>query len=368
MGAQSTEISMPSQSKVLTLLRSLISIRSTTLQEQSVVDFLKTYLMQHSWHVHLQPIPDSSPTRHNIYAYRSKSETDNIRTNVKVLLNSHVDTVPPHIELSEDDETLYGRGSCDAKASMAAQICAVEELIEEGKIAEEDVGLLYVVGEETNHIGMIAANSLNINAQYLLVGEPTEMMIAEGHKGMIKADIVVKGQAGHSGYPERGKSAIVALVDILHDLQHTEWPSDPVLGATTLNLGQISGGVAANVIPEHARADISFRISTNAEQVAAQLRTIVEQPRTDGVHVTLSIRGMQNPVRCETVDVDGVEKFVARYFTDIPYLKGTQKPLLFGPGSILVAHSEKEFVKKDDVIRSVRIIKEIVQKLVHRAT
>ncbi|KAJ3185375.1 hypothetical protein HDU85_001425 [Gaertneriomyces sp. JEL0708] len=357
-----------SEPQVISLVRSLVEIPSTTEEEFSCASYLSDYLRSRGWSIHQQYLEqpsDDSPKRFNIYAYRG--DPDQVRNTVKVLLNSHLDTVPPYIPFREDDTNIYGRGSCDAKGSVAAQICAVEELLREGKIKEEDVGLLYVVSEETDHKGMMIANKLDLQCRYLLVGEPTELRVARGHKGIIKANIVVKGKAGHSGYPERGRSAIQALVDILYQLQHANWPEDPVLGATTLNIGTINGGVAANVIPAHAAADISLRVSTSVKVVEAQLREIIEKPRMEGIQVDFQLRTALDPVRCETVDVDGVDKFVAMYFTDIPYLHGGHSPLLFGPGSILVAHSVDEYVSKSDLTRSVEIIKDIVVQLVEKA-
>ncbi|TPX62310.1 hypothetical protein PhCBS80983_g00425 [Powellomyces hirtus] len=353
---------MSQEPPVYALLRTLVSIRSTTLAESAACSALGAHLQSLGWTVHEQRIPSSSPARHNLYAFRGGSP-EHPRRKVKVLLNSHVDTVPPHIELSEDEDNFYGRGTCDAKGSVAAQICAVTELLEEGVVRDEDVGLLYVVGEETDHIGMKVADELALSTSYLLVGEPTEMQLAKGHKGMIKADIVVKGVAGHSGYPERGKSANAHLVEILHELQNTTWPTSDRLGDTTFNIGIIQGGVAANVIPADARADISFRVSTSTAEVQDQLQRIVERKRPGhDCEVELIVRGALDPVPCVTVDV-GVPTFVARYFTDIPYLHGPQKALLFGPGSITVAHATNEFVPKKELVEAVAVIKNIIKKL-----
>ncbi|KAI9096408.1 putative peptidase [Phlyctochytrium arcticum] len=351
--------------KAVSLLKQIASIPSTTLQEQAVTTHLAHHLESRGWTVHLQPIAPSDPPRHNLYAFRSSGSTYEgpYRKNIKILFNSHLDTVPPHIAITEDAEKVYGRGTCDAKASVAAQICAVEEMIDEGTLREEDVGLLYVVGEETDHIGMIQANKLGLTTQYLIVGEPTELQIANGHKGMIKAEISAKGVAGHSGYPERGKSAIAALVDVLYELDHTEWPVDKRLGPTTFNMGTILGGVAANVIPADAHAQISFRLAVHQDNVLTQAKNIIERPRKDGVQVTCNVKAAMNPVYCETVDIPGVDEFTARYFTDIPYLTGSHKSLLFGPGTILVAHSVDEYVKKEDIVQAVGHYKAIVGQL-----
>ncbi|KAJ3279083.1 hypothetical protein HK104_001791 [Borealophlyctis nickersoniae] len=346
------------------LLRKLISLRSTTPHEHPATSFLATHLKSLGLKTHIQPLP-SDPSRTNVYAYLSSATNgDAPPKNVKVLLNSHLDTVPPHIELKEDEAKFYGRGACDAKGSVAVQVQAVKELMAEGKVKEGDVGLLYVVGEEKDHVGMRHANELNLSPSFLLVGEPTEMRLAKGHKGIIKADIQVKGKAGHSGYPERGRNAVAALVDVLARLRSTEWPVDSRLGPTTVNLATLQGGVAANVIPASAMAELSFRVSTCAADVAKQLREIVEgTPVEDGIQVVLNVLDVKEPVRCYTVPVEGVDEFVANYFTDIPYLKGSHKSLLFGPGSILVAHSDDEYVDKADLVRSVKIVKEIILKL-----
>ncbi|KAJ3030607.1 hypothetical protein HDV00_008769 [Rhizophlyctis rosea] len=356
----------------LALLKSLIEIRSTTLQEHDIASWLTSYLRSNGWHVHLQPIPNFSD-RHNVLAWRGGAD-DSLTSlkgrKFKVLMNSHIDTVPPHIEYSETETRVLGRGACDAKGSVASQIIAIHELLKEGKIKEEDVALLYVAGEETDHIGMIQANSLPLSTSYLVVGEPTELRLALGHKGVLKADIKVQGRAGHSGYPHVGRNAIDALVDILAALKNAPWPVSPRLGPTTLNLGQVSGGVAANVIAASATADVSLRISTSAADAVSQFLSIIEETKAklqDGIEVDVNVRAAMDPVVCDTVDVEGVETFVAGYFTDIPYLNGPHKPLLYGPGSILVAHSKDEYVEKSDLAEAVRVYKEIVRRLCERS-
>ncbi|KAI9209582.1 uncharacterized protein BJ171DRAFT_484468 [Polychytrium aggregatum] len=347
--------------QVTALLKHLMQIESTTGNEGPVAVALGQYLQQRGWTVELQPV-DADGKRRNVYAHRGDS-----RSKPVVLLNSHIDTVPPYIPFSEDSDKIYGRGSCDAKGSIASQVVAVSQLIEEGKLADGDVALLYVVGEETDHAGMIKANELGLDARFLIVGEPTESCLANGHKGIIKATVVCKGKAGHSGYPERGASAIEALVKILHDLQSNTWPVDERLGPTTINLGIVSGGVAANVIPEHAEAQISVRVSAQLQQIVERIRHGVQSHQVAGVDASVHFGGVLEPVRCETVELTGVDTFTAAYFTDIPFLKGNHLPLLIGPGSIKVAHSVDEHVEKKDLVQLVDIYKELILKLVARA-
>lgn len=192
------------------------------------------------------------PGRSNILAYKGTSRQ------TRLLFNSHLDTVPPYIGPSEDSDTLYGRGSTDAKSSIAAQLLAAEAMYADGTIGDGDVSFLFVVGEEVDHVGMIASNELGLSPQYLVVGEPTESKLAVGHKGMYKFKLQSKGKAAHSGYPQLGESAIIPLMRLLLELDAAQalFPVDPLLGPTTLNIGTISGGAAANVVPDYAQAEV----------------------------------------------------------------------------------------------------------------
>ncbi|KAF9994775.1 hypothetical protein BGZ65_009582, partial [Modicella reniformis] len=311
-----------------------------------------TYLTNLGYTVELQSI---APGRENVLAYLGQGR------NPRILFNSHIDVVPPYIDYREDDENVYGRGSSDAKGSMAAQVQAVEELRKEGKIKEGDVGFLFVVGEEVDHIGMVKANDLGLTPDYLIVGEPTESRLALGHKGIVRITINIEGKAAHSGYPELGINANEKLIEVLYKLKSLELPKDDYFGQTTMNIGKISGGLAANIIPAFAMAAISFRIATSTQEVLDLIEKVIpiEQQLKD--KITIERITCWEPVRCHPVP--GFETFVANYFTDIPSFSSAKHSLLFGPGSILCAHAPHEFISKKELIAAVGSYKDIVLKL-----
>ncbi|CAM9651476.1 unnamed protein product [Chrysoparadoxa australica] len=230
-----------------------------------MADFLEAWLIERGWVVKRQQVAPQGgelarvgSARDNIYAHRPSMTR---ASGPLVLFNSHIDTVPPYIPAKvEGDEggevIIWGRGACDTKGILAAQLTALQGLIEKGV---EDIGLLYVVSEETDHSGMLASNSLGLDPKYLVVGEPTESRMMRLQKGMLKCRIVCKGVACHSGYPELGQSAVHTLISLLHKVQQISWPKSDELGETTLNIGLMSGGHAMNALAEHAEASLMFR-------------------------------------------------------------------------------------------------------------
>ena len=272
----------------------------------------------------------------------------------RVWFSTHIDTVPPFIPPTEDDEKIYGRGSCDAKGIIAAQITAAELLRKEGI---EDIGLLYTVEEERASTGAKVANEhpLAAKCEYLINGEPTDNDLAIGSKGAFRAKIKTKGKAAHSAYPEQGDSAIEKLLDILEDVRHTKFPNDDFYGETTCNIATLDGGVALNVIPPNAEAGILIRLTTPDEPIRHALESLI---RDRG---ELEVLSYSLPVKM--LAVDGFKQKVVRFTTDIPHLGNWGQPLLLGPGSILVAHTKDEFVLKSDLEKSVRLYCDLVGEL-----
>jgi acetylornithine deacetylase len=325
------------------LTKSLMNIPSVSGEEEAVGSYLRDYLLSLGWTVELQKV---SKNQNNIIACLNETP--------RVWLSTHMDTVPPFIPPTEDDEKIYGRGACDAKGIIAAQITAAEELRREGV---EDIGLLYTVEEERASTGAKAANKHPIAAkcEYLINGEPTDNDLAVGSKGTFRLNIRTTGKAAHSAYPEEGESAIEKLLDILEDIRHTRFPNDEFFGETTVNIGTIEGGVALNVIPAKAEAGIAIRLTTKREPIQEALESVV---RGRG---EIEVLSCSEPVHM--VEVDGFKQKVVRFTTDIPYLTNWGKPLLLGPGSILVAHTKDEFVIKKDLETSVGLYYELVKKL-----
>jgi acetylornithine deacetylase len=326
------------------LLKRMIGIQSISGNEQGIADFLSEYLAHAGFTVEVQAAETGRP---NVYARRGDPV---------VVLSSHTDTVPPYIEYAEDDEYIYGRGSCDAKGPIAAMIKAAEALTESGV---GDVGLLLVVGEEAGSIGARAANTIPNRCRYLINGEPTESKLALGSKGALKVELRARGRAAHSAYPEMGESAIEKLLDILAGLRAASLPTSERLGPGTMNIGGLKGGVAANVIAPEAEAELMFRVVTSTSDLKRLIENIVAG-RAD----------VQYTFQCEPVfteELAGMDTEVVAFTTDIPMLSNWGKPLLFGPGSILDAHTAGEKISKFELAHAVGSYASMVKRLIDKS-
>ena len=317
------------------LTTSLMSIASTSGEEEAVGIWLADYLKSLGWSVELQKVSDN---QNNVIAWLNETP--------RVVFSTHLDTVPPFIPPTEDNEKIYGRGACDAKGIIAAQITAAERLRSEGVT---DIGLLYTVEEEASSTGARAANEhpLAAKCEYLINGEPTDNDLAIGSKGTFRLKIKAKGKAAHSAYPEQGDSAIEKLLDVLDDVRHTKFPDDEFFGETTVNIGTVEGGVALNVIPPAAEAGLAIRLTTPREPIEKALDGLMRG------RAEIEVLSCSEPVKM--LPVDGFNQKVVRFTTDIPYLTKWGQPLLLGPGSILVAHTKDEFVLKKDLERAVEL-------------
>ncbi len=317
------------------LTRKLIDIPSVTGDEKAAGVFLSAYLESLGYKVQRQEV--------------EKNRFDVIATTgapPRVVLSTHMDTVPPHIASSENEEWIFGRGACDAKGIIAAQITAAERLRTGGV---NEVGLLFTVDEELGSEGARVANALPLASQceYLINGEPTDNKLAGATKGSLRLNLKAKGQSAHSAYPEQGDSAIEKLLDVLQDIRECQWPNDALLGETTCNLGVISGGTRANVIPAEASAVLQLRLVSDADAVKSILETAIAG------RVEVEYLSVHGPTHLFTVA--GFEQCVVRFTTDIPYLSRWGKPLLLGPGSILKAHTDGECVSKRELSEAITL-------------
>jgi len=328
---------------LLELTRELIDIPSVTGDELAVGEYLSKYLEELGYQVERQEVAQD---RFNVIATQAEPP--------RIVFSTHMDTVPPFIESREDEEFVYGRGSCDAKGIIAAQIVAAERLRAEDV---NDVGLLFTVDEELSSIGAQAANKHVVasKCQFLINGEPTDNRLATGTKGSVRVIITTDGRAAHSAYPEAGESAIEKLLDILQEIRACAWPEDSFFGTTTCNIGVLGGGTRPNVIADKARAELQIRLGIDIEHVKTVLENAV---RGRG---QLEYASAHNPVRLFTVP--GFEQCVVRFTTDVPYLSNWGQPLLIGPGSILDAHTDHERISKDELHTAVQLYVDLVKKL-----
>jgi acetylornithine deacetylase len=323
------------------LTRALVDIDSTTGREQDVAEWLSAFLLDRGYRVTEQAV---SNDRFNVFAHLEAAPL--------VVFSTHVDCVPPFVPFRQENGILFGRGSCDAKGILAAQIMAVERLRASG---ESRVAMLFVVGEERGSDGARVANEhAPDGVKFLINGEPTDNRLGFATRGVLRVRLRAAGRAAHSSFPELGESAIDKLLDALMVLRGVALPEDPVLGRTHYTVGLIEGGVAPNVVSPHASAEILFRIVGEGAPVRAALGVI--EPLVSVDHV-LDIPA----VRMHTLP--GFETAVFPYTTDVPLLTRWGTPLLLGPGSIHVAHTDDEHVSIDELNHAVELYERIARQL-----
>lgn len=328
----------------IALTRQLIDIPSITGDEAAVGEFLESELSRLGFTCSRQPVDG---TRFNLFASAGGRP--------RVIINSHIDTVPPWFASSEDDEYVYGRGACDTKGVYAAMIAAGERLRSRGIV---DFAFLFVVGEETDSIGAKMANPefAGRGSEFVVVGEPTESTFARASKGAFTCTVRFQGVPGHSAYPERGDSAISKLVAAVSEINAAEWGEHEVLGKATVNVGVVRGGVKPNVIAGEAEAEMIFRLVTDLDDVRSRLERIIAR------HGGTIVKAAGNAPQFMTVP-EGAESRVVSFNTDVPHLRDLGRPLLFGPGSILDAHGVHERISKKDLLAAVSTYEEMVVSL-----
>ena len=327
----------------------LCDIESITYHEGAVGDFLAEFLSARGWAVEKSPVPQPTESagggpRWNVYAGVAGQTPD-------LVFSTHMDTVPPYIPFREDEDFIYGRGVCDAKGIIATQTAAAEILRKAGF----RVGLLFVSGEERDSAGAKAANLAAKGSRFLINGEPTDNRLALASKGALRAVIRAAGRMAHSAYPELGDSAVHKLVEVLARLLALDLPVTEDVGPSTLNIGQISGGYAPNVIADKAEAQVLVRLIGDS----APVRAMLQQAAAGLAEVDFTLEIPFARLRA----VPGLPTMIAKFTTDIPQLSNWGEPLLLGPGSIHVAHTPHEKVAKREILEAVELYVRVAKQL-----
>lgn len=339
------------------LTKQLVDIDSTTYHEGAAGAFLYDFLASEGYAVEKMRVEQpelkltpgaGSGERFNVYAALPGVTPD-------IVLSTHMDTVPPFFGCREDDEFLYGRGACDAKGIVAAQVAAADRLRDAGV----KVGLLFVVGEERDSAGAKVANQFPKGSKFLINGEPTDNRLALATKGALRVELRSNGRMAHSAYPELGESAIDKLVEALHDVLALSLPVEPEIGPSTLNIGLIEGGRAPNVIADKAEAHILIRTVGPSEEVKDLILKTVGNRAKVTFSLDLSYIRMRK--------VGNLPTMVAKFATDIPSLTNWGEPFLLGPGSIHVAHTPDEKISKKELLECVDLYVELATSLVNQA-
>lgn len=330
---------------VVSLTRQLVDIESLTGNESQVGEFLIEHLTALGYQTEQMPVERH---RFNVWATPDEEPAP------ALVFSTHIDTVPPFIPSSEDNENIYGRGSCDAKGIIAAQIFAAEQLRAAGILC----GLLFVVGEERDSLGAAVANQHARGSRFLINGEPTENRIALASRGALRVEVTARGRMAHSAYPELGESAIDKLLDALQSLRAMPLPHNDEIGTSTLNIGIIEGGRATNVIPDFAKAQLLYRLVGPSEDLRKKIVTAVGARAEVDFVLDIPFMNFRN--------VPDVPAMTASFTTDIPKLSAWGEPVLLGPGSILVAHTDREYIPKEQLRSAVDLYARVARHLLGR--
>lgn len=331
------------------LTRQLIDIESTTFEEGAVGVFLAEYLTKRGFFVETMPVSQpegshSTAPRANVYAAAQSRPP-------VVTLSTHMDTVPPYFGSSEDEQFIYGRGACDAKGIIAAQIVAAERLREAGV----PVALLFVVGEERDSAGARVANQQPRGSRFLINGEPTDNRVALASKGALRAVVKASGKMAHSAYPELGDSATHKLVHALDRILAIPLPENPEIGPSTLNIGTMHGGYAPNVIADQAEAQILVRLVGDSASTKAALEHAAGAEAEVSYPLEIPFQRMRT--------LEGLPTMIAAFTTDVPWLSAWGEPVLLGPGSIHVAHTPNERLAKQELLEAIELYVEVARRL-----
>jgi acetylornithine deacetylase len=323
--------------RAVDLLHELVAIPSVTGAEAGVIDFFEERFRGRGWPVESIEV---SPGRRNLFVRRGRP---------RVVLTTHVDTVPPYFEPRREGGILFARGACDAKGCAAAMAVALEDVLAD----TEEAALLLLVGEERGSEGAIAANSRGPEGvQFLVGGEPTQNRFVAGSKGCLRISVEARGKAGHSSALDSGSSAVPPLLDFLDAVRRLDFPEDPAFGATTMNIGVIEAGTAPNVIAERARAEVLLRTGIAVEELLSRIQPLVQPP------LTLAVPYRSDPIRFRVPNGSGGE--IVSFACDLPLLPRWGQPILIGPGSILDAHATEEKVDLSQIEEAVSIYGDLV--------
>ncbi len=335
---------MDALSDAFGLTRALVALDTPTGSEGPATDLLDGALRRAGYRTVRQPV---SPGRDNLLAFREPPA---------LVFSTHVDCVPPYLPLSEDAESIHGRGSCDAKGLAAAMVAATERLAAGG---ERRIGLLFLVGEENGSDGARVAAGLEPRGRFLINGEPTENRLSIGQKGSLRIDLKATGRAAHSAYPDEGESAVAALLDTIERIRQMPLARDPLLGPATLNVGLIEGGVAPNVLAPEASAQILIR----TVEPTGPLKAAIQALAAPGVAVSFPV---ELPSHKAGAPPAGWDTTVVSFASDLPFLASWGEGYQLGPGTIRVAHGSQEHIRKADLLRGVELYVRLATDLLAR--
>lgn len=377
----------------LELFHRVLNVDSTSGKEGLLADLLAAELSGPGRKVEVFEVGDG--TRNVLVSWGSP----------KVVFCTHLDTVPPYIPpvgmesvgVSEEErcsesvkECVKGRGSCDAKGQLFAMYEACKALEAKGY---GGFGLLLLAGEETGSFGAKAFNAMMEGGDragidedaWIVVGEPTDNLMASAAKGTKSFEVTFSGAACHSGYPHHGQSAVMYFNDFVNALRSIVFPADPLLGETSWNIGKLSSDNPQNILSDRLTCRVYFRTTFESDQMVCNIMRNMAgedaklrfgRPKAqDGSDIvgkdvapwqkamSVTAYGGDSP-SCFDV-LPGFDAAPVAFGSDAPQLKCFAHKILCGPGSILVAHRDEEYILLSDIEQAVRNyvrIFEIIEK------
>jgi acetylornithine deacetylase/succinyl-diaminopimelate desuccinylase-like protein len=290
-----------------------------------------------------------------------------------LLLNGHLDTVPVASGWTKgqavwEGDWLYGRGTADMKAGCVAALAAAQELIDRG----EPVSLLFTTDEETSMAGSkaLAANPIVRGAAGVVVLEPTALKVIASEKGILWYRATVRGRSAHGSMPYSGDNAIYRMARVLPFLAAYSHPQD-VLGQVTMNVGQIRGGVAPNVVADACSVDVDCRRPSFISRV--HVETLLRDAfHKAGEDVTLEllqeVPAASVPFDAPHVrllrDLAGTEVVGVTYGTEMAwYAAHNPRCAVFGPGETACIHIPDERVSLVDTVRAAEVLVQYAERL-----
>lgn len=328
------------------LLLDLIKINSESGNEKEIGEFVFALLEKKGFKVEKQMV-DEKTGSFNIFASIGKP---------KVVFSNHLDTVPPQIEIKEEDGKIYGRGACDTKAQLAAALCATFSAQEKGLT---DFGLAYTVQEETDFTGVNKLiKIIPDNIELIVVGEPTELEMVIGHNGFYSFELIAHGKTAHGSMPENGINAIELLIEDIIKVKNIDWEEDKILGKNILNIAQISGGIADNVVPDEARVLFAYRNTISPAKIFEKVKSVVKSE----IKVVYDFNSFLTDSAGELAEKIGVKTKTVKYFTEASILRQKGNPVILGAGSIKEAHSANEFVSITEYNKLIELYLAIIKQ------
>lgn len=357
------------------LLRELIALPSVNnaflpanhprAGEQRVAEFLAHVAVKAGLQVSWQRV---FPGRRNLLARLTPSG----KARQRILLAPHLDTVDATDEKQFSPRVkggrLYGRGACDTKGSVTVMLSALMEVARGGRRPmETEIIFAGLVDEEMGQGGSRALAAAGMKADLAIVGEPTRLRVATCHKGDLWLRLETRGKAAHSSRPELGRNAVHEMAKVV-DLLETEYAArlrrrrHPLLGHATVNVGTISGGEQANIVPAHCSIMVDRRTLPGETEgaVRKEIRLLLRQHNLTAWLTDAKAASCPpletNPdwplVRRLLKSMGQVRPVGVHYFCDAAVLAAGGIPsVVFGPGDIGHAHSAEEWISLESLER-----------------